>query len=520
MKLRAFLRPVAGAALALFLASCTGANRPQAVAQWQFFNGDLAGGRYAQLSAIDTSNVHLLQPVCNYKMPESGAFQTGPVVVDNVMYVTSMHATVALDAATCAVKWSDMHKAQGPEPYNTNRGVAYLDGKVFRGFQDGHLTAFDAATGKILWDVVAGDAKKAEFLSAAPVAWNGMVFIGIAGADWGDRGRMMAFDAGDGHRIWSFDLIPTGSQTGANTWGKADSAATGGGSTWTTYSLDTSSGELYVPVGNPAPDFSPQYRPGDNLFTDSVVVLDAKTGKLGWYHQFVKNDSHDWDIAAAPPLITTKGGKQLAIATGKDAMLYALDRTNHNLVYSTAVSERENTTAVPTAAGVHVCPGWIGGTEWNGPAYSPDTNLLYDPSVSVCGTYKIGEARYTQGSFFLGGAFVPDPPAKSHGWLTAIDADSGKVAWKYRSPTPMIGAVTVTKTGLVFTGDLNGNLMAFDAANGKKLASVKTPGAIAGGIVTYDDGGTQYVATTSGNISRLTWGSLGSPSIYVYAIKH
>jgi alcohol dehydrogenase (cytochrome c) len=188
-------------------------------------------------------------------------------------------------------------------------------------------------------------------------------------------------------------------------------AAHGGGSTWTSYSIDQSTGLVYVPVGNPAPDFSSDGRPGSNLYTDSIVALDASTGRLAWYHQFVPHDSHDYDMAAAPAIITTQAGKKLMIAAGKNAMLYAIDLNTHAIVYSLPVSEISNANMLPTVAGVHTCPGWIGGVEWNGPAYDPETNAVYVNSVHLCGLYKRGETPYSKGAPFFGGEFVPDPMA-------------------------------------------------------------------------------------------------------------
>ncbi len=522
---------VGAACLAIALSACGGTKVTKttqtvthvaastAMTGWATYNGNVQSTRFAPESSIDASNVRRLARVCSVKMPETGAFQTGPVIVGKTMYVTTLHDTLAIDATSCRVLWTNSHKPKAPELYNTNRGVAYDAGRVFRGYQDGTVEALDASTGRVIWTIVAADPKKSEFFSAAPIAWNGVLYLGIAGADWGARGRMMAFRESDGKQIWRFDLIPQGSELGANTWGKASTAATGGGSTWTTYSLDPATDLLYVPVGNPAPDFSPEYRPGANLYTDSIVALDARSGKLAWYHQFVANDSHDYDMAAAPALITTRAGTPLVVAAGKNAMLYALDSSSHAMRYALPVSEIRNARSRPTFAGVHVCPGWIGGVEWNGPAYDPQTNALYVNSVHACGTYKLGEARFTGGDTFLGGEFVPDASKTWYGWVTAVDADSGHVLWKYRSPTPMIGAITPTAGGVVFTGDLDGNLLVFDARTGHKLLSLSTGRAIAGGVVAYEVGGTEYVACTSGNVSRLAWGVLGAPSIDVFTLR-
>lgn len=485
---------------------------------WSTYNRTLGGERYSDLSSISAQNVAGLRRVCQVKLESGGTFQSGPLLINGTMYLTTFHGTYALDPTTCATKWHNDHKPLGPEVTNTNRGVAYLDGMVFRGFQDGHLSAFDATSGRQVWDTTVGDAKKSEFLSSAPIAWNGMLFTGIAGADWGSRGRMMAFDSKSGKQLWRFDLVPTGREPGAETWGNARSATTGGGSTWTTYALDTRDGSLYVPVGNPAPDFSNRYRPGKNLYTDSVVVLDSKTGRLKWYHQFVANDSHDWDIGASPVLATTKGGKHLVIVGAKNSLLYALDRDSHQIVWQVPISERQNVDKAPTVEGVHICPSWIGGVEWNSPAYDPQTNDVYVNAVHVCGTYKLGEVRYTQNQFFLGGAIAPDPVKAWYGWTTAVDADTGKITWRYKAESPMIAAVTPTGGGLVFTGDMSGTVMAFDAANGKRVFKASVPGAMAGGVVTYLNNSKQYVMVESGNTSRTLWSTTGSPVVTIFSL--
>ncbi len=486
---------------------------------WPSYNRDLQSDRFSPLDDITPANAPALKRVCSVKMPEGGSFQTGPIEVAGTLYVTTLHDTLAINAVNCVVIWQNSYTPQAREIYNSNRGVALDDGLLFRGYQDGHLAAIGAQDGKSIWNVTVGEGAKAQFLSAAPIVWHGMVFEGIAGADWGSRGRMMAFEEKTGKELWRFDLIPEGSEAGADTWDRAKTAAHGGGSTWTSYSVDQSNGLVYVPVGNPAPDFSSGERPGANLYTDSIVALDASNGRLAWYHQFVPHDSHDYDMAAAPAIVTTRAGKELMIAAGKNAMLYAVDLNTHAIVYSLPVSEISNTNVLPTAAGVHTCPGWIGGVEWNGPAYDPETNAIYVNSVHLCGLYKRGETPYSSGAPFFGGEFVPDPSSAWYGWVTAIDADTGKVIWRYRSSSPMISGVTPTKGGVVFTGDLDGNLLAFEASSGKKLVAIPTGGAIAGGVVTYRVGDTQYVASTSGNVSRLTWGALGTPAIYIFSTQ-
>lgn len=487
------------------------------MAQWPMYNGTYGAARYSRLAVINRANVGSLKPLCTLKLQEAGAFQAGPVIVGDVAYVTTMHDTYAIDATTCKLLWRSTYKPSGLEVFNTNRGVAFDGGKLFRDTEDAHVIALDAKSGRMLWNVRVADSTHGYFLSAAPIVWDGMVYAGIAGADWGARGRMMAFDEGSGARVWSFDLIPTGSEPGANTWGRASSAVTGGGSTWTTYTLDPQTGELFVPVGNPAPDFSGDYRPGANLYTDSLVVLDAKTGTLKWYFQAVPHDTHDYDIGAAPALISTAGGKNLVVFGGKDGYLYALDRATHGLVFKVPVTTVDKTPLAPTVAGARVCPGWVGGVEWNGPAYDQASNEIIVGANDWCGLYTLGEVRFVAGKFFTGGTFIPDQYQNARGWVTAVNADTGKVVWKFKTTGPALAAIAPTAGGVVFTGDMNGTFYAFDAASGKVLYKYRTSGAMAGGVVAYEENSKEYVIADSGNVSRSIWpGASGTPAVYIF----
>lgn len=259
--------------------------------EWPAYNRTLDGQRYSPLGQITAANAKNLQVKCVFQVGKTGAFQTGPVVYKGVMYITTPRNTYALKADTCTKLWESDYTPKGAEPFPVNRGVALYDGKLFRGTTDGHLIALDAATGKMLWNTWVADSTKGYFLSAAPTAYNGKVYMGAAGANWGANGVIGAFDANTGKPIWNFGVIPTGNQPGADTWKKG--AEHGGGSIWTTLTLDPVSHLLYVSVGNPAPDLNGGLRPGDNLYTDSVVVLDSNSGKLAWYEQQVAHDTHD-----------------------------------------------------------------------------------------------------------------------------------------------------------------------------------------------------------------------------------
>ena len=485
---------------------------------WLMYNGSYTGDRYSALDQINKTNAGSLHPVCAFQLGELGPMEAGPVIHNGVMFVTSMDNTFALDARTCKQIWKYAYTSTGLHIGRLNRGVAVLDGRVFRGTPDSHMIALDEKTGSLLWNVPVTDSSDGSSTIAAPVAWNGKVYMGIAGGDLGARGKMFAFDAADGHQLWSFDLVPTGNEFGANTWGHADSALTGGGATWTNFTLDTQNHTIFVPVGNPGPDFSTAYRPGDNLFTCSIVALDANTGKLQWYYQVIPHDYHDWDQAAAPAIFTAANGKRMITFAGKNGFLYTLDYASHKLLNKVAVTTIANQDAPLTIEGTHYCPS-IGGTEWNGPAYSPLDKLTYVDAVDWCTTTKLGEVRYIKGHTFLGsGNGYGQSDKENSGWLTAVDPITGKTAWKYHASLPMVAAVTPTAGGVVFAGEMAGDFDAFDSANGKKLYSFNTGGAIAGGIAPYTIDGKEYIAVTSGNQSRTSIPTLGSPMVYVFSL--
>ncbi|HEX3466431.1 MAG TPA: PQQ-binding-like beta-propeller repeat protein, partial [Candidatus Elarobacter sp.] len=484
---------------------------------WPSYNGNLQGTRFSTLSQITPQNAAGLKHVCSQKL-EFGAYQSTPVVVGGIVYTTTAHTTYAIDATTCAIKWQSKYTPKVHEPFPVDRGLALAGDRLVRGETDGHLVALDLATGKTLWDVAPADGNKGEFLSSAPIFWNGTVYIGTAGSDWGVKGRMMAFDPADGKLKWTFTTIASGNDPGAKSWPNETAASRGGGGMWTSYTLDPDTGELFVPVANPAPDFASAPRTGANLYTDSVVVLDANTGAMKWYVQMLPHDVHDWDMAAPPVLFTTPDGKSMFAAASKDGNIYGVDRATHKIVYATAGVRRKNVHAVPTLAGVFVCPGVLGGSEWNGPAYDEHDNLLITPMDDWCATIKLGSTRYTPGGFYFGGSYVGVPYTQAGGSLTAIDPASGAVKWKYASHSPMLAGVTPTATGVAFTGDMEGNVLALDSATGKVLYKDHTQGSIAGSVVTYAVNGKQYLAATSGNISRLTWGNSGTPTLLIYSL--
>jgi alcohol dehydrogenase (cytochrome c) len=495
---------------------------------WAGYNRTLTGERYSPLDQITTANVATLKQACTFDLGEAGNFQSGIITVNNMLYVTTDSNTFAVDPATCQQKWKHHYDKPTPQGLRVNRGVAYADGKIFRGVNTGYMMALDANTGQFLWETKMADPTKGESVPAAPIAWNGMVFIGQAGGDnKGVRGRMMAFSQADGKQLWSFDLVPL-SGTGSDSWPTStEENPRTGGATWTSYTLDPATGLLYVPAGNAAPDFDIKARPGLNLYTNSLVILDARTGEFREYYQLTPNDFHDWDVAAAPALIQTAGGKNLIVAGGKDGILHAVDASQKTEIYKTPVTTIENIDmALSEDKMTHFCPGVQGGVEWNGPAFNPTANLIFVNSIDWCYSLKLfpPNSKGEAGKPFSGGTSsdepfgTVDPKEKWKGYVTAVNADDGTVKWKYESPTPMIAGITTTAGGIVFTGDLDGNALAFDAADGTLLWKQNTGSPIGGGVISYLAGGKQYLAVATGLASQSWQTKAGSAKVAVYAI--
>jgi alcohol dehydrogenase (cytochrome c) len=512
----------------------TGAAAPPAAAapgaatgDWASYNKTLTSERYSNLSQINTQNVGKLKVQCTYDVQEFSSFETGLLMVQGALIGTSEFDIFSLDPATCKENWRT-HESIAPSLLPANRGAAYMDGRLFRGTQDGRVQAFDFNTGKRVWETTIADVKKGETVPAAPIAWDGLVLIGNAGGDFkGGKGRMYALDAKTGKVVWEFYLVPKtegdpvlgpqgASPLNTDTWKKnlPDIPITGGGA-WSSYSLDPDSGLLYIPTGNPGPDFSIAAREGENLFTDSIVVLDARTGAYKSHVKLVPRDWHDWDASNPPALVKTAGGKQVMLVAPKDGHLYAFDRADNHQLYRVPVTTIENVEEpFSPDKDVHFCPGAGGGEEWNSPAYDPQSNLVFVGDVDWCVTVRVktneelqkvavGQPWFGERSlnpFFIGG-MTDRSDGHWAGWIHAVDADTGVWKWRVKSNYPIIAAVTPTAGGLVFFGDVGGNLYALNAETGEKLWGQQLEAALAGGIITYAVNGQQKVAVASGLVS-------------------
>ncbi len=485
---------------------------------WPQYNRTYQGERFSELAEINTGNIGDLAELCRIRVSGPGPFSTSLIEDGGTLFLTSTHATIALDATNCDIKWKSIYAPQATEVFNTHRGVAVAEGLVVRGTTDGYLVAYDRETGQQRWTAKVGDSSKSEFVSSAPLAWNGMVFAGVAGSDWGIQGHMDGFDLATGRKLWSFNVIPSPGEKGNETW-PGESWKHGGGGTWTSYTLDPETGELFVPVANPAMSWNGSARRGDNLFSNSVVVLDAKTGKLRWHYQTRKHDTHDYGVTSAPILSTLANGKEIVAVTPKDGYLYAIDRKSHKLLYRVPATTILNHEVEPTPEGIHTCPGIYGGSEWNGPAFEPREQLLMTGQTDWCVTIRqtVPMPVYERGKLYMGGKHEMDE--KSGGWVAAFAAGTGKPRWKRRFEAPIVSGITPTAGGLTFMGDMGGTFYALRSKNGEILKAIDTGGAVAGGVITYRLSGKQYVAITSGNISRSSWPQgAGIPSVAIYGL--
>jgi glucose dehydrogenase len=334
---------------------------------------------------------------------------------------------------------------------------------------------------------------------------------------------MYALDARTGGIVWEFYMVPKGAgdvprgpeakgtpSAALTSWKNAKDSPVTGGATWTSYSLDPVKGLLYVPGGNPAPDFVKAARPGENLFASSIVVLDAKTGAYQRHFQLVKHDFHDWDVSSAPVLFLSNRGHRMLAEAPKDGHLYLIDLTSGATVYRKPVTTVSNVDAPMTAGGTRFCPGSQGGAEWNGAAFDPAHNLIFTGEVDWCTTVRLQTAAAlgaVKSGQPWGGATEGfgqmDDPQRWGGWMTGTDAATGERKWQFHAAAPIMGGVTPTSGGLVLFGDMAGNFYALDAASGQKLWSSDLAGAIGGGVITYDSGQGQKIAVAAGMTSPI-----------------
>lgn len=496
---------------------------------WLLYGRTYDNQRFSPLKEVNAGNVAKLKPVAIVQTGVAGSFENSPIVYDGIMFVSTPYDHVlAFDATTGKQLWAyepNLGYTQlccGPE----NRGVAVADGKVFVGQLDGNLVALDAKTGKVAWKTQVGDSRDAFSLTIAPQVYDGMVIVGTSGAEYPTRNYVEAFDAKTGKSAWRFYTIPSPDQPGGKSW-SGDSWKTGGGSVWNNPAIDPQRGLVIFGVGNPNPDNYGDDRKGDNAYTDSIVALHVKTGKLAWWCQEVPHDVWDYDADAPVVLLNVKDkdGKEIAAAAeaGKEGQVFVVNRDNGHLIRkSDPFVEQSETmwTKPPTDGYVNIYPGAQGGNEWSPEAYSPDTHLFYVQGTNESWEYSGAKPDMTvNGHLRLGGVLQPitpngpmelgEPGANAHkshvdgaieptGDLSAVDLDNGKIKWQYKSDEPMLGGVLATAGNLVFAGEMNGDFDAFNAQSGQKLWHFNLGSGVNAPPITYRVNGTQYIAVAAG----------------------
>jgi len=474
--------------------------------EWRLPGRTYGNWRYSPLSQIDTSNVSKLAPVKVVHTGVFGSFETTPLVAGGVMYATlpvvdRRMKIVALDAATGDTLWTASY-ALGPFKIccgPNNRGAALAYGNLYVTTLDAKLVAFDARTGKERWETRVADPALGYSESMAPQVHEGTVVVGSAGGEWALRGFVAGYDARTGKQRWRW--WATDPKTFAG-----DSWKRGGGTVWTTPALDPQRGLVIFGTGNPNPDLDGSTRAGDNRYTDSIVALDVRTGALRWYYQEVKHDLWDYDATSNVVLFDVRNNGATvpaAAQAGKVGWLFIVDRRNGKLIRKSQPFVTQNAHMFDKRS---VLPGANGGSEWSPPAYSPQTRNVYVLGINQLMDFKPQRPQDHPGFIHTGSVFTNvEKPKIQTGTFTAIAVDTGKIAWQYHAPKPMIGGALATAGGLVFTGEGDGTFEAFDARTGAKVWTYSLEGGVNAPAVSYEIAGTQYVAVAAGGNYQLDY---------------
>jgi len=478
---------------------------------WRLHGRTYDNQRFSPLTGINRDTVGKLTLLHTLHTGVANSFEDTPLEVDGVLYtVTATNHVHAWDAVSGRQIWAwqpdklDFTEACcGPQA----RGVALAYGKIYTALLDGHLVALDAKTGKLVWQTDPAkthpEPKQYYTYTMAPQVYDGMVIVGTAGAEYETRGMVEAYDAESGAKIWEFRTTAAPGEPGGDTWG-GDAWKFGGGSVWNTPAMDVKNGLLVLSTGNPNPDYQGETRPGDNAYTDSILALHAKTGKLAWWYQEVPHDLWDYDASAPVMLFDAKDkdGKIVPAAgeAGKVGNVFIVNRLTGKLLYKSQpfVEQSSNMFSPPSRAGVTLLPGVSGGSLWQPPAFSPRTGYFYVLGANVPMTFTTIDFQDSKpGGPWIGrhtGGVMKRADGPQSGTLTAIEVNSGKIAWQYKSPQPMFGGVLATASDLVFAGEMNGDFSAFDAKSGEKLWSHHFDRGVCSPPMTYRVKGVQYLA--------------------------
>jgi alcohol dehydrogenase (cytochrome c) len=496
-------------------------------------NGDYRQQRYYPNSQINRANVARLRPAWIFQTDVMESIETSPIVVSGIMYVTTSYDHVyALDARTGEQLWHYKHKLGPITTYccgPNNRGVAAYEDKIYLATLDSKLVALDAKTGKLVWQSEIADPELGYSETMAPTAVKGKILVGTNGGEYGIRGFVKAYDAATGKLIWTFYTIPKNS---VGVWAKKD--ATGrdmhrdiaaekaqlaksgdpykqlGGGVWQNPSVDLATNRIYFVVGNPSPDLDGSVRPGDNLYTNSLVSVDLETGKYICHFQYIAHDV--WDLDAVSPTVLVdvkdKDGKVVpgVIHAGKTGHVYVHNRNDCSLIrFSKAMVPQENMWVLPTKNGARMLPGANGGVEWSPMAVNPHLGLTYAINLHQPMTYHVENSPYPAGKLWLGGAFKVIPSEEQWGNVTAVDYHTGKIRWQVKTPQPMIGGILATAGGLVFTGEGNGQFKAYDAETGAALWKFQAGAGVNAPPSSYTVDGKQYIVVGAGGNVQLDY---------------
>ncbi len=498
------------------------ANSAPEIEDWPVFGRDRDNTRFATQDEINTENVGELGEAWSTGVgPDQYLMESYPLVLGETVYVTtSTDEVLSINGKTGHINWTytpevDFSQSTGVGGYgvSVNRGVAAEDGRLFVVTFDNQLQAISQKTGERLWSSQVEDPATGAYESMAPTVYDGKVYVGVSGSEDGVRGKLSAYDAKTGKRLWTFYTIP---KAGTGWVPKGG----GGGTIYMPPTVDAETGTVYVGTGNPAPVLVGDKRPGKNLYTDSILALDANTGKLKWYHQ---EQAHDlWDYDAESPVLLfnaeINGEMKRGVAeAGKNGLLFLLDaETGEDLFPPVPFVKRHHTP--PTKTGTLECPGPVGGSQYSPLAYSPETQAVYVSGINLCMYLKVEYENHNGEKQFAGDRVVPKDTKKS-GTFTAVGTNTGKVIWKHAMPTPMDGGATASAGGLVFTGDQQGILYAFDAKTGEDLWQGDLKLAFGSAPVIYSIEGTEYVLATVGGAALTASEELGEIGARVIALK-
>ena len=500
-------------------------------------NGNYGQTRFYPADQITTANVKKLRVAWIFQTDVRDTMETSPIVVNGVMYVTTAFDHLyALNAQTGEQLWHYKHDMGPITVYccgPNNRGAAVYGDKVYLATLDAKLDAIDAKTGKLVWSQQIADGSLGYSETMAPTAVDGKILIGTNGGEYGIRGFVKAYDANDGKLLWTFDTIPENS---VGVWAEKDATGrdmhrdiaaekealakngdpykTLGGGVWQNPSVDLATKRVYFVVGNPSPDLDGALRPGDNLYTDSLVSVDLDTGKLACYFQYIAHDV--WDLDATSPTVLVnahdKNGKTIpaVLHAGKTGNIYVHDRKDCSLIrFTDAMVSQKGMWTLPTATqpldanSARMFPGANGGVEWSPIATNPGLNMAYAINLEQEMTYTIASSPYPNGKLWLGGAFTNIPGGVQAGNVTAVDYNTGKIKWQVKTPQPMIGGLLATAGGLVFTGEANGWFKAYDAKSGSILWKFHAGAGVNAPPSSYTAGGKQYIVVAAGGNAQI-----------------